>query len=90
MEYDEVTDMQGKVFKVSNEVFVKEYVPYGNVDCAYMNKNTKDIYTAEFLGDKVQLVLVSTCVAMDKLTKGLTKFRNRLIDECGYDEKLKW
>lgn len=90
MEHDEVIDIHGKAFTVSNEIFAKEYAPYANVDDAFINKNTKDIYTAEFLGDKVKLVLVSHSIAMDKLMKDLIPFRNRLIDELGFDKKLKW
>lgn len=86
----EKNDIYGKVFKVSNEIFVKEYEPYGNIDGAFMNKNTKLIYTAEFIDDRVVLVEVGNDFAIKKIMQGLIPFRNKLIDELDYDEKLKW
>ena len=91
---EEEIDIQGAVFEISNEVFVLEYEHYTRLSGdVYFRKDTGELFTAEFKGDKVRLISTGGNVAaVESILKSqsVKDFRNMLIDKLGADESLKW
>ena len=90
---EEEIDIHGAVCEISNEAFACEYEAHERLnDDYYYHKDTRFLYKAEFLGDRVRLIYIGNADGVNAIlsSQSVKEFRNKLIDILGADEKLKW
>lgn len=91
--YEDDIDIHGAVCEISNEAFECEYEEHERLKGDYYyHKDTRFLYKAEFLGDRVRLIYLGNADGVNAIlnSQSVKDFRNMLIDRLGADESLKW